>query len=402
MTPSVAASLQTIYQRGGAGVLQDDVFMKIGASGTVSTRLLHCFAPSSTYQVELDGRTSLEPTITYFNGGDAAGSSPFNRETLAAVSGRTASWAISGSPSPIDREIAAIKPRFAFVNYGTNDMGQGSTYRSAMQPFYENMTKLLDELTEQGIIPIITGLNPRSDKADAARWVPSYNALTRALAEARQLPFIDLYQASVGLPGQGLLSDGIHGNAYSLNGKSEPCIFTQEGLAFNYNLRNLLSVQALMTTKALTLDNAQAPDTAQPWTGAGSPDDPYQITSLPFSHSQTTAGSPHSLLDAYPSCDSGQDESGPERYYKLTLSERTPVRIMVFDGAGVDIDVHLLGAQADPTQCLDRDDKMIERTLDAGDYIISLDTFVSRANGPQAGAYTFVIVACEAGDAACD
>ena len=43
MTPSVAASLRQIYQRSAS--LQDDVFMKVGASGTVSTRLLHCFAP---------------------------------------------------------------------------------------------------------------------------------------------------------------------------------------------------------------------------------------------------------------------------------------------------------------------------------------------------------------------
>lgn len=400
LTPSVAAAMRAIYQRSSAP--KDNVFMKIGASGTVSTRLLHCFAPGSSYQVDLGGRTQLEPTIAYFNGGDAAGATPFDRQTLAAVSGRSASWAISGSPSPVDQEISAINPRFAFINYGTNDMQQGSSYRSAMFPFYENMTTLIDSLTRRGIIPIITGLNPRTDNAEAARWVPTYNTLTRALAEARQIPYIDLYHASVELPDSGLLSDGIHGNAYTSQGSAQPCIFTDDALGFNYNIRNLLSLQSLDQTKRVTLDQDAAPDQPSPWLGEGSPDAPYIIAQLPFTHTGDTSTSAHSLLDAYPSCDSGQNEAGPERYYKLTLSQRTPVRIMVFDSAGVDIDLHLLGASGDPMTCSARDDKTIETTLEAGDYTLVLDTFVSRANGPQPGPYTMIVVACAPGDSSCN
>lgn len=396
--PSVVKSLRAIRAKGSG--LKDNVFMKVGASGTVSTRLLHCYSPASSFQRNLHTYTNLQPSIDYFLQGDADGSDPFVRTTFAARSGRTASWVQSGSPSPLEQEISAISPRFAFVNYGTNDMQMGATYRSAMFPFYNNMTTLLDDLIAQGIIPIISGLNPRTDKVAASQWVPTYNALTRAMAEKRQIPYIDLYLASKDLPDAGLLSDGIHGNVYR-DGGVQPCIFTDEAMAFNYNVRNLLSMQTLHRAKQTTVDQQAGTDSPTPWRGDGTQANPYEINALPFSHAADTSASNQSLIDAYPSCDTGQNESGPEVYYTLTLSKETPVRLMVFDLAGVDVDIHLLDATGDPMGCLDRNDKTIERTLPAGTYTIVVDTFVSRSNKVNSGDYTFIAVECDSGDASC-
>jgi hypothetical protein len=382
---------------------RDDVFMKVGASGTVSTRLVHCFAPSppSGYTYDLDGRAQLQETIDHFRATTPAGATSFDRVTLAAEIGRSASWAISGAPSPLQREVAALNPRFALVNYGTNDMGLGATYESALWPFMRNMTALIDALLAQGIIPIITGLNPRDDLDGARLWAPIYNDATRALAEQYQVPYIDLLRASTPLAGLGMLSDGIHGNSYTVSGGAQPCIFTPEGLGFNYNNRNLLTLEALHDVRAVTLNGAPAPDPdTTPWQGDGSPQSPFLIDRLPFSHSADTAQSPHSLISGYPACDSGQNESGPELYYKLTLTAPTALRVMVFDDAVVDIDLHRLGASGDPASCADRHDRFLQGLLPAGDHTFVLDTFVGGGT-PRAGAYLLVVSPCDPDDTTC-
>jgi len=393
ITPSVTDALTKIYAR--SATPNDGVFMKVGASGTVSNYFLDCF---TTGPVDLDGRSEMQSIIDYYNTALAAGDSSWERTTLAAKIGRSATWAISGDPSPLDQEIAAINPRVALVNYGTNDMSLGITYETALWPFVSNFTALLDQLQSAGIIPIITGLNPRGDDANAARWVPTYNAITRAIAEARQLPYINLYLASVDLVDMGLVGDGLHGNAF--NGGA--CVFTADGLQFNYNIRNMVTAQTLSTVKDVVLDDNPAPDTpGAGFAGAGAPDDAFVVDRLPFTHSASTATSPSSRIDGYPACDTGQNESGPEYYYRLELTQTTPLRILVLDGDGVDVDIHLLAGGANASDCIARHNRIIERTLEAGTYYIAVDSYVNANGDVQSGDYSLVVVECEPGDTRC-
>ncbi len=395
VTEHVAQSMRQIRARSNAP--NDLVFMKVGASGTVSRHLLHCFAGperESSFELDLDGRQDLLDTIEFFRMAELPGpSNAFNRETIAARVGRSATWAISGDPSPLESEIDAINPRFALVNYGTNDMSLGITHQSALWPFYANFTALLDQLIERGIVPIITGLNPRTDDPTAASWVPTYDAVTRGVAEALQVPYFSMRNGAGPLADQGLVSDGIHGNTYrDERGRPQPCIFNADGLEFGYNVRNLLTIESFHDARLVTLEEAPAPDiSSDRWQGQGSSDDPFVIDRLPFTHHANTADAPQSELDAYPACDNGQDESGPEYHYRLELTQATPVRIMAFDGAGVDVDIHLLGPDGTPESCLARDDKIIERTLEPGTWTVVVDTFVSRNNGPQPGPYLLVV-----------
>lgn len=386
--------------------LDDAVFMKVGASGTVNEALLTCFAgvAGSGYVVDLDGREGeLWPAIEHFRRGDAAGTTPFDRRTLAAEVGRTARWAISGDPSPVEEEIDAISPRFALVNYGTNDMNMGTTHASALFPFYEAMASLLDGLAEEGIVPVVTGLNPRGDSDEAALWVPTYDAVTRGMAEARQIPFIDLFLAVRDLPGMGLLSDGLHGNAYTDDeGRSQPCVMTPAGLDFNYNVRNLLTLETLEVLRRVVLAGDAAPhrgtDTVL---GDGTAEDPFVVDALPFSHAASTALDGEARIDGYPACDSGQDESGPEVLYVLDLDEETPVRLIVLGVGEVDVDLHLLATELVAEGCLVRADRMIETTLPAGTYHVALDSFVPSDGVARSGDYLFVALACEPGDEGC-
>ena len=401
ISPFVAATLQSIAARDPS--TDAHVFMKAGASGTVSKNLLYCFSGESDafHEVDLDGRDVLQGTIDWYREGDAGGTTPFDRPTLCAEVGRSASWAISGDPSPLQQEIEAIHPRFAVVNYGTNDMQMGVSYRSALYPFYENFTALVDQLLEAGIVPLVSGLGPRGDSAEAALWVPTYNAVTRGIAEARQVPYLNMLFAYSDLPGMGLSSDGLHGNVYVEGGATQPCVFNALGLEHAYNTRNLATLTALDGMRAVVNELAPAPDSSvSPVAGSGTADDPYQIDVLPFTHAADTSRAEPGLFDTYPACDAGQDESGPEFVYRLQLATETAVRIALLDGAGVDVDLHLLGEQPSPQACFARADRMIERTLQAGTYHVVVDTFTSGGSA-AAGAYLLVVMACEPGDADC-
>lgn len=397
VTDAVAARLREIAT-GGDGA-RGDVFLKAGASGTVSTHLLYCLAGSAhqpQYTLDLDGRDHLLATLEHFRAGRIGATTPFDRATLAAEVGRTARWVLTGDPSPLEQELAAATPRFAFVNYGTNDMGAAASYGAALVPFWDAMNELLDRLEAEGVVTIVTGLNPRRDRADAARWVPTWDAVTRALAEARQLPYISLYVAAAPLPDLGLVADGLHGNVY-IDGTAEPCVFDAAGLAFNYNVRNLASLEALHAVRGIVLDGTAAPDAAPlpPVAGAGTAADPFVIDRLPFTHTFTTTDGER-LRDGYPDCDTGQDERGPEITYRLDLPAATPVRAVVLDRAGVDVDLHVLTDGV----CAERSDRLVDRTLAAGAHQLVVDTFTS-AGVDQAGAYTLVVLPCDPGDPAC-
>ncbi len=386
ITAYVADGLRDAIARGPQ--LRDDVFLKAGASTTVSHNTLHCFAGDN---VDLGAHDHLAPTLAYFLGGDAAGTTPFDRETLAAESGRGAGWCIGGDPSPLQREVQAIEPRLALVHYGTNDMGFGATYESASYPFYANMTTLLDELLDQGIVPIVFGITRRGDSDGAQRWVATYNAILRGLAQARQIPFVDTYAAIDPLPGHGLSSDGLHLEAW----EGGACMLVDEGLQHGHNMRNLIALEVLDRAVAVLVDDAAELDPAEPPPpGEGTHDAPWPVTALPFADRRDTSGAASSI-DVYPEC-SDADESGPELFYRLELARPTAVRALVLDLEGVDVDLHVLD---DAGGCVARGDRLVEGTLAAGTWTLVVDTW--SADAPLPGEFLLVVVECDAGDPAC-
>jgi len=368
---------------------RDDVFMKIGASSTVSRSTLYCFAGDD---VDLGTHMHLQPTLEHFLGGDAAGATPFDRVTEAALSGMSAGWAISGSPSPVDEELEALNPRFALIHYGTNDMGLGSTHLSAMPGFYDNMTALVAQLSGAGVIPVLTGISHRGDRETADRWVTTYNALIRGMAQQWQIPFIDLHLAMDPLEGHGLASDGIHLNGYS----SGSCQLTEAGLAYGYNVRNLIVLEAFdRLRRGLVLDEVldSAADTVA---GSGAPEDPFTVHTLPFADSRDTRESSHRNQDIYTDCDTDSDESGPEYSYRFDTDETVAIRAVVMDSDGVDIDLHLMNRD----ECIARGHHSVEATLAPGSYTFVLDTWVDGDGAEQSGEYLLAVVECDAGD--CD
>lgn len=394
ITPYVADRMREIALLGPDK--HEDVFMKTGASSTVSHNTLYCFAEGP---YDLSDHVELQPTLDFFLGGDAAGTTPFDRPSEAARVGHHAGWAISGDPSPIDIEVDLLSPRLALVHFGANDMGWGETYGDALLYFHSNMMLLTDGLLDQGVVPILFGITRRGDYASAQRWVDTWNATIRAIAQARQVPYVDLYTAIDWLPGHGLAGDGLHLEAYS----DGACILDEDGLQHGYNIRNLVALEVIDRAAAVLVDDAPGLDPPQPsLVGEGTPDAPWEIEGLPFTDVRNTAEQGVPFIDEYTGCNSTSDESGPELWYRITLTETMRIRAAVLDMEGVDIDVHLLDETATADGCIERGHHFVEETLEPGTYHFVLDSWVDGGGTPLAGEVLFVLLECADGDSACD
>ena len=383
ITPAVAARLKAIAKAGPS--LKPRVFAKVGDSITVSKSFLHCYGAAGS---NLGSHGSLAGTVNHFNLALSGGTNSFNRTSLAATVGWSAWAPIKGSPSALDKELAAISPRLAVVMYGTNDIQAKSILSYA-----DNMLDLVDRLLKAGVVPLLSTIPPRLDATWADLEVPRYNAVVRGIAQGRQVPLMDLHRELNKLPGKGMAGDGIHLNALWTAGGQGACDLGASGLLKGYNTRNLLTLQALDRARAVLVDNKPAPDPAGPkLKGAGTIPDPLTIDALPFMDLRDTSKSASKKINVYPGCNSTADESGPEVIYQLKLSKAATLRAMVFDRGTVDVDVHLLGSTISGAACLQRGHHEVSAALKAGTYHLSLDSF-TKSGKAMAGEYLLVVMA---------
>jgi hypothetical protein len=392
LSPGLVAGLQALAE--ADPTLSDDVFIKVGASTSVSGSFLKCFAGTA---YDLGSHGALQSTRDFFAGGDAAGSDPFSRSSLAAKGGVSAGWALTGSPSPLEQELAAASPRFALVHYGTNDMGLGATYLSALFPFAENLWNIIDLLRDRGVIPVLATIQRRGDRASADLWVPTYNGVIRAIAQGRQIPLVDMWLANEGLPDHGLASDGVHSAVYP----EGACILTDAGLRYGMNHRNLQVLTMLSRLEAAVLDGEASDPPQATLSGLGTPEDPVVIPALPFHDLRDTRSALSDTLDTYDGCGAPQDERGPEVIYALDVGVMTRVRVTVHDLGATDVDLHLLDETASTAGCLARHHQVLEATLQPGRWHLALDTFVSGGGTERSGEYLLSVVPCPADDPDC-
>ena len=361
LTPFVAQNLREVRARASR---DEAVFAKVGDSITVSAGFLRCFAGSS---VDLGGRP-LAAALDHFRSGDAAGTSPFARESLAAGVGWHAGRVLTGTPPPLAQETAAIDPAFALVMFGTNDIGIVS-----LDQYAGNLLDIADRLLDAGIVPVMSTFPPRGDDPAVNREVPFWNLAVRAVAEARQVPLVDLHRVLSAIPDFGLGSDGIHLSTFG----GGACALSAEALQDGSNARNSVSAEALARLHAVLVEDGAPPDGAgPPLVGSGTHADPWVVDALPFTHSANTLFADERVLSTYTGCASDSDESGPEHVYRLDLAEAATVRLNVHDRGETDVDLHVLSA-LDEGACVARDHREIEVALGAGTHFVVVDTFVS-------------------------
>ena len=381
LTSEIVAHLQAIARLDASK--NGTLFSKLGDSNTVNTNYFGCFAGA---QVDLAGRTTLQPALTHFLSGMVGGTTPFDRTSLCATIGWSAFSALAGTPPPLQQEVDAVQPRFATVMFGTNDVGFADTHL-----FGRNMFALIDTLSMQGVVPIISAIPPRDDNATIDAWVPKYNLVARGIAQARKLPFVDLHRELLTVPAHGLGPDGVHLNVY-VSGSVKGCAFTPAGLAFGHNTRNLVTLDGLSRAWNAVASGTAPDATAPRISGTGLPGDAVVIDSLPFVDVRDTRTDGVARIDSYPGCASTANESGREVLYRLELSQPANVRVFVVSLGTSDIDVHLLSDPASGQSCLVRNDKTFVRSLTAGTYWLSLDTYQTGAT-PAAGEYLVGVIA---------
>jgi len=376
LTTAVAARLREIAARGERN---PRVFSKVGASATVNRNYLRCFAGDD---VDLAGREHLRETLEHFRAGEP---DPFRRVSDSATVGWHAGRAVWGRPAPINLEIRHADPRFAVVMYGTNDIELGRP-----EQYAELLLRLVHMIERRGVVPILSTIMPRDDDPEADEVVALYNAVVRGVAQWRRLPMIDYHRELSRLPDHGLASDRLHPNVHFVDGDPRGCDFTPLGLTHGYNIRNLITLEALDRSRRVLLEGEPPPDRpATAPTGRGTFADPI-AAALPFAHASDTRRAAQDAVDDYPGCDADQDESGPEVVYRVALDEPAEITAMVVTEGRADVDLHVMTpSDGDPT-CAARADGMLTVDLDAGEHFFVVDTFVDNDGDAHAGEYLFV------------
>jgi len=380
LTPGVVANLRRIAAREAH---DDDALMKVGDSITVSSSHLTCFAGAN---VDLDGRTALQPVLDAINSTRIAGRSPFARTSLAATIGWSAQSAINGNPAPLEQELAATNARFATVMFGTNDIGFMN-----LDAYGKNLFTLVDRLVARGVVPIVSSIPPRDDSTTADAQVPWYNGVTRALAQSRQVPYIDLNRELLPLPNHGITTvDGVHLNTSVSSGSSRGCLLTPAGLRYGHNVRNLLTLEALSRSWSAVTVGTPSDATATLRTGAGTATEPLVVDALPFADVRDTRRDGARVIGTYPGC-STANEGGAEVVYRLEVTRPTTVRATVVSLGTADLDVHLLRGSVSGAACVARNDKTVTSALMPGTYFFVVDTYVS-AGTERSGEYALVVM----------
>ena len=358
---------------------------------------MYCFSTSSPKHsgYNLNG-LKVEDAVSAFQSSFDA----FNRDSAVAVVGMTATWLMGNGRTKLDQELQTTNPRFAFYDYGTNDMGAYSTttqYMATLEKYYNKVLDGLGVLMDGGTIPLLIGTGWQTDYASLGatqpkHYVTTFSAVSRGIAEYYQIPFYDLQLSHSDISGFGLGSDGVHHSAINYG-----CDFTSAGLAKGANRRNRYAIEMLARAwRALTLGSGATDDTI-PFEGSGTHADPYLITSLPYTHMASTVGG-EKKFNTYACRTTG--EYGPERVYRLEVASSVKIRAFAASRTDVDVDIHLLKSLSKDAS-LACGNRWVEATLSPGTYYFVVDTCNNDGSNTSAGTYLFGVHLCDADDTAC-
>jgi len=362
--------------------------MKVGDSISKSRSFLHCFAGDN---INLADREDLRETWQFFRDGEAAGTTPFDRESRVVEIGQTADWAVSGQPSPLQAEIDALNPALAVVMFGTNDCGHFAPDTARMLPWYgQQMFALVDTLLSGGIVPILMTIPP-STASIISRLDGTINAIIRGIAQGHQIPFVDYHREMALQPGLGLSPDGVHPFRASVGA----CQLEHEHLHAGYNLRNLLTLDALDRVRRVAMEDAPPTEDEVPLSkGSGTVADPIAVDGLPFTRMRDLSTAP--TRDRVIGCGATPPTTGAEETYTLSLEVDTPLRIFVLEPVGETASVAILPAFVDDSTCIAHGEALIEGTLAAGSYRV-----VVNAPTDTASTYLVVMTPCDPTDRDC-
>lgn len=360
VTPISAGIANHIIQVAERAERTETVFAKMGGSSVESRAYLHCL--SRDRDLELGEFESLRPVVEHFRTTRILGQTPFSRQSLAAQVGWSLRQGLTGRPSRIIQEARATNARWALAFWGGNDV-QGRNPRR----YAERLLTMIRQLEGRGVVPVLAATTPRGDSEEMDTWARRYNQVTRGIAEALALPYIDFYTAIKDLPNQGLAGDGVHPNVLLDGGRARPCNFTEEGLQRGQNQRNLRTLQMLEGLAGTPRGEPQVQAQAAPPSST-----PLALTALPFSQ---VVRPPSGTLDGYACAESGQ-QSGDEQVYRIEVDEAMALDFRVYRD---DADLFYLGNTANASSCVSSAHNELSVVLTPGVHFVSVEVAADAA-----------------------
>lgn len=256
-------------------------FIKVGDSNTASHMSLYGLG---CYRYQPVGLSSNLESVVYryrqvklpngninsmsqtCNTGSEANS--FSRASYAARGGETASYAflpgtsanITCSDTTLVCEIKAVKPRYAFIQFGTNEarLASGATMSAAeLSTMQQQIIQIIRTARSYGVTPVIITAPMAKDGTsgmptpNGANRVIQINKMLRSTAQTNRAPLIDLWvaqkQSISSSYNYGLKSDGVH---LATSPNTDPWVGAvnlspQNRAKYGMNLRSYLILDAL-------------------------------------------------------------------------------------------------------------------------------------------------------------
>ncbi|MDH5509953.1 MAG: SGNH/GDSL hydrolase family protein [Nitrospinota bacterium] len=232
-------SAAEIYRRGASRGMRPDVFAKMGDSITAYPPFLF---PIGDGKYDVDRHWRLLPVIDKFSMRKLeGGKNSFNRDSYAGVRAWGAEHALDVSLSPcpgitpVECEIKTIKPAFAIVMFGTNNVDRN------YDEFVVDIEKIIVILIREGVVPILSTIPDAPWTKKAAAEAHMANRVILEIAIRHKIPALNYWRALQDLPNKGISYDGVHPSV-APEGSG---VFTEKALRYGHNVRSFTFLQTL-------------------------------------------------------------------------------------------------------------------------------------------------------------
>jgi hypothetical protein len=280
------ARLRAVLLAGEALGNQTGVFAKAGDSITATNSFLTdigCGAANLAGHIDVVRAMDAFSRDTVPVNGDpvwCGASNSFTRMSLAAERGWTAANALTpfGDPVPdpacasppydvpLVCELHLLHPSIALVMFGTND----AEHSRDPARFVRELNTIVSTSVETGVIPILSTIPPRPGDVEMDARVHLYNQAIVKVALTEHVPLVNYWRALVEghAINEGIGGDGVHPTVASrCTPHCEATDFSDDGLRYGFDVRNLTTLQALTKVLNVVIDDGPA-DAGSPAGGA--------------------------------------------------------------------------------------------------------------------------------------
>jgi hypothetical protein len=206
--------MKAVFSAGAQRGNHASVFAIAGDESVLQPGFLAPFANPQGYT--LDNQTNnLKGIIDWYTQTAVGGTTSFDRHGAASRAGWTAAQLLDPSQSdpancqsgetPLACELRLTQPAVVIISVGANDALHGTD----LQAFSASMGQIIQTALDNGVIPVVMTIQPRTDGAVPLEQIRSYNDAIIEVAQSKQVPVINIWRAFNSLPDRGLSGDHV-------------------------------------------------------------------------------------------------------------------------------------------------------------------------------------------------